>query len=1044
MKSKKSLLIVLILLLSFSSAAFGASVPEKAVTQKNNQLPRSVEATVGEAFSPDEEVRVIVELEQAPAITVATEKGKRFKDLSKEEKKQLIDERKANHKKVKEQAKAKNIKFKEQASFTTIANGFSANVKFGDIDELTQVEGVKEVYIANTYTLPEEEPEMVYSKELVQAQSAWRDYGYKGEGMVVGVIDTGVDPSHKDFVLSNASNAKLAEAEVTSLITENGLPGQFYTDKVPYGYNYMDENDTIKDLSGSMHGMHVSGTVASNGNEENGGIQGIAPEAQVLALKVFSNDPNNPYTYGDVYIKAIDDGILLGADVLNMSLGATAGFVSADNPEQQAVKRAVENGVLMSISAGNSAHLGNGWANPLASNPDYGVVGSPGVSYDSLQVASFENAFMDLDAITYSFGDTTGKAAFLSASSVHPNDVETKTFEVAYGGLGKPEQLTGVAGKYALIQRGELAFIDKALNAQAAGAVGVIVYNNADGYVNMASDPAITIPQLFMLKSDGDKLADALQAGEAVSISFLGDTVKSANPDAGKMSAFTSWGVTPNLDFKPEITAPGGQIYSTFNDDKYGLMSGTSMAAPHVAGGGALILQRVDEQFDYEGYDRALMAKNILMNTSAPMIDKGTVPSAFGWKVPYSPRRQGAGLMQLHSALSTPVVVTEKKSGEAKVALKEVKDEFTFTLEARNFSDETVVYNVAAKLQTDFAAYGELGWAPDELQAQPILNAKIEVNGKDGGTITLKPGQKKNISINVDISKAQVVDPSQTGSWATPIDIEEVFENGYWVEGYVTLEDVSDTNPTLSVPFVGFNGDWTDAPIFDGTMFDESSFYGYTGGVYASSAGFYFHGYNPFTGGYEKELIAISPNGDGIQDNFIPIFSLLRNAKEISFNILDEKGKEVTTLLTEPELRKNYYDGGLGAPYTLDSAWIWDGTVNGTLAADGLYYYELEAVLDYPRAKSQTLVFPVKVDTVNPSVTAELSSGLVNITAADNENGTGLLYVEVLIDGESKGIFDPATTEFSLPADVASGATVTVVAYDIAGNYGVSQVEVAN
>ncbi|HWO78176.1 MAG TPA: S8 family serine peptidase [Bacillus sp. (in: firmicutes)] len=1039
MKAKRSLLIAIISLLCFSSVAFGASVPQKTAPQNvmpNAQQP--VKASPDELFSPDEEVRVIVELEQEPAITVAQKQGKQYKDLSKAEKVQLKAERKAAQKAVKEAAKAKKIELKEHVSFTTVANGFSADVKYGQIEELAAVDGVKEVYISTEYTRPEEEPDMIYSKELVQAQTAWRDYGYKGEGMVVGVIDTGVDPSHKDFVLSDPQKAELTEDEVASLTAENGLPGQFYTDKVPYGYNYMDGNSEIRDLAGpdaSMHGMHVAGTVAANGDEENEGIKGIAPEAQVLALKVFSNDPNMGSTWGDIYIKAIDDAIVLGADVLNMSLGSTAGFVDANNPEQQAVARAVENGVLMAISAGNSAHLGNGFRNPLASNPDYGVVGSPGISYDSLQVASFENSYMDLDAITYTFGDTAGKAPFLSASSVHPIDVEPKTFEIAYGGLGKPEQLTNVAGKYALIQRGELAFVDKALNAQAAGAVGVIIYNNTDGYVNMASDPAITIPQLFMLKADGDKIAAALQAGETVTISFEGDKIKATNPEAGKMSAFSSWGVTPNLDFKPEITAPGGQIYSTLNNDKYGMMSGTSMAAPHVAGGGALVLQRVDEEFGYEGFDRVLMAKNILLNTSAPVLDKGTVPQAFGWNVPYSPRRQGAGLMQLHSALSTPVVVTEKKSGEAKVALKEVGDQFTFTLEARNYGNETAVYNVAASLQTDFAAYGELGWNVNELQAQPILNAAILVNDSEETTVTLKPGQKKTVTVTVDLSNAQVVDPSQTGSWSTPIDIEEVFENGYWVEGYVTFTDGSETNPTLSVPYVGFNGDWNEAPIFDGTIYDQASFYGAAGLV--DNAGYYL-GYNPITDEYHKELVAISPNGDGVQDSVIPVFSLLRNAGQITFSILDENGKEIRTLRTENDLRKHYYDGGLGAYYSFLPTRVWDGMINGELAEDGLYYYEMEAVLDYPGAEPQTLVLPVKVDTVAPTAEAALSEDgtKVTISASDNEGGSGLAYLDVYVDGESvlENLLAPSTTEFVLPEGISPESEIAVVAVDYAGN----------
>src|SRR5690606_32128193 len=216
------------------------------------------------------------------------------------------------------------------------------------------------------------------------------------------------------------------------------------------------------------------------------------------------------------------DAIKLGADVLNMSLGSTAGFVSPEDPEQKAVANAVANGVLMSISAGNSAYFGSGFFYPFTSNPDYGVVGTPGVSYESLQVASFENDYIETDALVYSINGEETKAMFLSASDTHPDDYVQKTFELVYAGLGYPEEFEGkdVVGKYALIQRGELSFVDKTLNAQNAGAAGVIIYNNTDGTVNMASDPSITIPQLFMLEVDGDKLAQALVEGKDVTITF--------------------------------------------------------------------------------------------------------------------------------------------------------------------------------------------------------------------------------------------------------------------------------------------------------------------------------------------------------------------------------------------------------------------------------------------------------------------------------------------------------------------------------------------
>ncbi|MEM5597491.1 S8 family serine peptidase [Niallia circulans] len=399
-------------------------------------------------------------------------------------------------------------------------------MKYGDIEKIEELPEVAKVHIATAYERPEEEADMIYSKELVQAQDAWRDYGFKGEGMIVGVIDTGIDPNHKDMVLSDETEEELSKEEIAQFKKENGLKGKFYSEKVPYGYNYMDENDIIQDIAegASMHGMHVAGTVGANGDEDNNGIKGVAPEAQLLALKVFGNDPTVSTTWGDIYIKAIDDAIVLGADVLNMSLGSPAGFVAADAPEQQAVERAVENGIMMSISAGNSAHFGNGFANPSSSNPDIGVSGSPGVAYDSLQVASIENSFIDIDALSYQYDGQMEQAGFLSAGSVHPNSVTEKTFKIVYAGLGTPEELAAVDVKdnYALIQRGEIGFVDKAINAQKAGAAGVIIYNNTDGFVSMATDASIKIPQLFLLKTDGDKLAAALQSGETISITFDG------------------------------------------------------------------------------------------------------------------------------------------------------------------------------------------------------------------------------------------------------------------------------------------------------------------------------------------------------------------------------------------------------------------------------------------------------------------------------------------------------------------------------------------
>ncbi|UYZ24497.1 S-layer homology domain-containing protein [Mesobacillus jeotgali] len=575
-----------------------------------------------------------------------------------------------------------------------------------------------------------------------------------------------------------------------------------------------------------------------------------------------------------------------------------------------------------------------------------------------------------------------------------------------------------------------MGFVDKTKNAQEAGAAGVIIYNNADGYLSMASEASIKIPQLFMLKTDGEKMKALLDAGTPVTLEFKGDTAKASNPSANKMSDFTSWGLTPNLDFKPEITAPGGQILSTFQDDKYGMMSGTSMAAPHVAGGSALVLERVDSEFGVTGLERVNLAKNILMNTGAPVIDKGTANGLLGLSIPYSPRRQGAGLMQLHAALSTPVVVAEKSTGEAKVALREVGDNVTFTLKAKNYSNETVSYDVGVNVQTDLVLFGEMGFQLSELEAQPLEGVDVTINGEETAVVELAAGEEKEITVAMDLSTAKVFNSDASDY----VDAATIFKNGYFVEGYVTLTDKADTYPQLTVPYVGFNGEWGKAPIVDAAQWEVESFYGMTGLL---DENYNFLGYDVFNGDIKKEFMAFSPNGDGSQDKVIPLVSFLRNAKKVEFNVLDKDGNKIRTLRTENNVRKNYYDGGRSANYSLNPARAWDGVADLKNVAEGDYFIEVRAVVDYPGAEWQSYTYPVKVDVTAPTVEAEYDAETKKLTltnTADNENGSGLAYVDVLVDGES--VLDaPLSGDGTYDlGSIPETSYVDVVAVDYAGN----------
>jgi lactocepin len=1041
--AKKSFAILLILLLTMSNAAFGALGPKQQKASSSG--PKAI-SEQGLDYDDKDKVRVIVELDAESGIEYANKKQTRYKDLEESTKSTLQSKALEDQDTVKGQMNKAKVDAKYLNSFTTVINGFSAEVEFGKIKLIEKLSDVQSVHIVNEYKRPVEQPEMIYSKELVQAQEAWRDYGYKGQGMVVGVIDTGIDSGHRDMVLSDDTEVKLTEAEVQASVAENDLPGKFYTEKVPYGYNYMDQNAEIRDLGAgaSMHGMHVSGTVGANGDEENGGIKGVAPEAQLLALKVFGNDPEMPSTWSDIYVKAIDDAILLGADVLNMSLGSTASFVLPDDPEQKAVSRAVENGVLMSISAGNSAHFGNGYDNPMASNPDIGVAGSPGISSESLQVASLENSKINVEGMKVYFdGELHGTVGYQKQETPNFLDLfKDEKKEVVYVGTGEDQYYEGkdVTGKIVFVVRTGGFFYSQIEEAAIRhGAAGVIV-RGAEGhgdYVNMALE-AKTIPMISLSVAAGNELEAKAKAGKQMEVVFDGSKVAAFNPAADTMSTFTSWGVTPNLDFKPEITAPGGKIYSTLNDDQYGMMSGTSMAAPHVAGGAALVLQRVDEEFKLTGAARVNMAKNIMMNTSEPVMDKSLVNKSHGWSNPYSPRRQGAGVMQLHSALATPIVMTDSESGIAKVSLKEVDNNVNFTVNVENFSDEAVSYDVSANVQTDFANGGFLGYAADALEAQEIQDAKVTITSEDK---EIKESDKLEIPANSTVKVNVAIDLSEAKVYGddieTLVDINSVFKNGYFAEGFLTLS--SEGEHAASIPYVGFNGDWTQAPILDAPYTDlENSFYGMTGLGANLPGGLDFLGFDQFAGEegeYSQDLAAFSPNGDGVADSTMPILSFLRNAKKVEYNVLDKEGNHLRTLRTENHVRKNYYDGTPNTQYTIKSASSWDGIVENDTVAEGDYYYEVRTLLDFPGAKWQSVKFPVKVDVTAPTFNVEYNKTTNALSFSDIEDkGVGVAYLDVQVNGESKEALAGDSTAYSLTTAAKDIDFVDVVAVDYAGN----------
>ncbi|OHX55123.1 protease inhibitor I9 family protein [Planococcus faecalis] len=230
-KIRSILLMALVFLVAFGS--FSAGIPNVSAAPNKTgagneelQLKKpavKIPETLKNPKNPKKQVRIIVELESDPTIENATRKGVLYKDLPKKQKESLEATVSTEQNSIQSTISELAPEITYLENFTTVFNGFSAEVEAGKVKEIASQTGVKAVYESTEYKRPEIKPEMKYSKELVQAQQVWNDYKYKGEGMVVGVIDTGIDPSHKDMVLTDDTSGEITKAEVGALLGTNPL-----------------------------------------------------------------------------------------------------------------------------------------------------------------------------------------------------------------------------------------------------------------------------------------------------------------------------------------------------------------------------------------------------------------------------------------------------------------------------------------------------------------------------------------------------------------------------------------------------------------------------------------------------------------------------------------------------------------------------------------------------------------------------------------------------------------------------------------------------
>ena len=1010
-----------------------------ATTFATNQTDSTTYAKLQEqGVKADQEVKVIVETSDKAAIE--REPNVKSARFSKAVKASEADVKKTSEN-IKTKLNKENVKVDKEDEFSAVITGFSAKVKAKDIDKLRKQPGVKKVITQMKAERPKRgaSPSLATAPKMIKADTLWDKYHFSGQGMLISIIDTGVDPSHKDMQMTDSSKAKYKnEDEVNKVIKENGLKGQWHSKKVPYGYNYADESQEIRDSGiGGFHGMHVAGIVAANGDTENEGVKGVAPNAQLLAMKVFSNDALVSTVYEEVWLKAIDDSVKLGADVLNMSLGMGSGY-SRDgvSPTNEAFNKAKAAGVVCAVAMGNDrvTNWGGEGKTNLAINPDFGTTGHPAVADPSYAVASMENTHLKGRNVL-----VEGKDIAISTGTAEGADEETTTGmrQYVHVGLGNTEeQYNGqdVTGKIVLAQRGEASFNEKAVLAKSKGAAGIVIYNSPDGnnLSFMSGMENKEFPSVFISNEDGLKLIDLLKENSEQKINIT--EVKSVKNDkGGQMSEFSSWGITPDLRLKPDIAGVGGNIYSTINEDKYTLMSGTSMATPQVAGASALVMQRLYKdgwlKRTADGKPDPIqeyLTVLVMMNTATPVKDTEVDEASL-----YTPKQQGAGLVNLENVVKTNATVTatggkdDKEDG--KLELGEVGNQFNATFKLKNYSKKDITFT------------------------PKYISLKDEV--KDGRYTEHSSVAEEKSLTDVTVPAGKEVEYTATIS-------TKGIEKNQFAQGYVMFE--SQTNPTLSVPYTGFKGDWSEPQFLD-NMPDFSKDVNYKPIVYPDGgidkAGFMrrqekggWNYWNAWNVDGKPTVFVNSNKQEGMNVEVAPVITIMRNALDVKYDILDKDGKTLRNLFIDPILLKVnglYKDKGKYNFEYIPGGAAWDfKDMNDKVVDEGQYIYQITGHVDYKGAKEQKYQYNILLDNQAPKLSYKYDkeNRTITVTAKDNLAGvfsvgyentkTGEWYVQEVRKDDRFSDID-IVRDYSYTFKIAEGfdlANLSIYAWDNSRN----------
>ena len=804
----------------------------------------------------------------------------------------------------------------------------------------------------------------------------------KGEGKVIAVIDTGVDMTHPAFTGAMPDNVALSEDQVQALVPHLGAgkSGQYMSEKFPFAYDYADDDvDAAPREGGSgFHGTHVAGIAAGNADK----IVGTAPDAQIIVGKVTRSEDDA--LLDSALLAALDDMVVLRPDVINLSLGWTAGMDNeADSVYDTVYKKLQEEGITVNAAAGNAFSTGygnnSGKGLPYASDPDTSIMDEPATYPSVVAVGSVENALirnaftaagMDI-GYQRSRGMNGEKVAYFS-------DLPAGTYEYVDAGFASEEDVAalkekfpnGLSGKIALVSRGKMTYQKKVENLYDLHPAGVLVYNNVSvGSLIIMNLTTQDVPAAFISQADGQAMLAA--ADHHLTIAEGQVLPQSTTYEA---SEFSSWGVSPDLRLKPEIAAPGGNVFSAIPNGAYEQTSGTSMATPQMAGISAIVLQRVqNDPFFASMSDREKVdvVQDLIMGTARPLTDASQDSGAL-----YSPRKQGAGLVDALAATTSSVYPTVEGALEQSRPKADLGDGTTgwhFDVTLHNLSDAEATYELGSQALSEIVDGGFFTEHSSDWRGRGVAVSYSGAASGAGEGATVTVPAKGESTVGIDVTPG-----SEFAQY-----VADNAPSGTFLDGFIRFTSRTETQPSLTVPYLGFYGDWGKPAIFDALASDGGA-HTFASQIVNGATGNQL-GYNPLIkvgareGRPNADRYVISRSGaPGAPTILEPRTGTLRSVHTLTSTYTNEAGETVFSVTNHRNWKSIYLTS------TEENTWVeayHDSTAFDANAEkfarmpDGAYTLRIAAANDGPSRAEQSISYDFRLDTKAPVISDLVYSG---------------------------------------------------------------------